>query len=99
MVSIAGAGHTKGVPNDWSFKNVPNDWLLGCGCDFHPVWRSGRLDVRHAYPQTWDNGAVGFTDKGCAYDRPRCQDLSAAPPIRAIRFRLRTRRACVVAAA
>ncbi len=35
----------KSAPHDWSFKNVPNDWLPGCGRDFHPVWRSGRLDV------------------------------------------------------
>ena len=72
--------------------------MSGCGRDFHPVWHSGRLDVRHVCPQTWDNGAVGFTDKGCAYERPRCQYLSAALPVCAIRFRLRARRARVVAA-
>ena len=28
-----------------------------------------------------DNGAVGFTDKGCAYEHPRRQSQPAAPPV------------------
>ena len=69
------------------------------GRDFYPVWRSTDLEARVASSQTWDNSVTGITDKGCAYERPRCQTLSAAPPICAIRFRLRACYVRTVAAA